>query len=125
MASVAPPTATPALLHTTCTLPNVDSVASAARAMAARSVTSTCSGMTSALVGARLATAASNALSSMSAMATFMPAAAKERAMAKPMPLAPPVTNAVLPATSFMFLPFASWLALDGITAVAMASAMR
>ncbi len=36
-----------------------------------------------------------------SAMTTFMPAWANAVAMPRPMPLAPPVTNAVLPSTSF------------------------
>src|SRR6185437_17120669 len=44
--------------------------------------------------------AARNAPGRMSAMATFTPARASVRAIPSPIPLAPPVTNATLPATS-------------------------
>ncbi len=107
-----PTTAT--LLQTTCTLPNARSVSSAARAIASRSVTSTRSAITSALLGAKYACACSRAWSSMSAIATFMPAAQNDRAMARPMPLAPPVTKATLPATCRTWAP--PWPKLDGIT---------
>src|SRR5262249_55347460 len=50
----------------------------------------------------RLFAAAANASASISASITFMPASANAQPSANPMPLAPPVTNAVLPASSRM-----------------------
>jgi hypothetical protein len=47
----------------------------------------------------RLSTAAASASVSVSASITCMPASAKARPSANPMPLAPPVTKAVLPAS--------------------------
>jgi len=48
-------------------------------------------------------------------MATFMPAAEKLRAIARPMPLAPPVMNATLPVTSNMNIPSIKSLEADSI----------
>jgi uncharacterized membrane protein len=51
----------------------------------------------------------------MSAIATFMPAAEKLRAMARPIPLAPPVMNATLPVTSNIDIPSIKSLEVDSI----------
>ena len=99
MRSMGRNTATPALLQTRCTLPKRSRVACAAPARASRSVTSTLRARHCAFDASNSRRAASKALSSTSAMTTFMPADAHDLAMPRPIPLAPPVMNATLPAT--------------------------
>src|SRR5262249_45435285 len=90
----------PALLHRTCTLPN-RSIASFARfctdASLETSVTTPC---TSNSCWRSLVTAASSAGASMSPRTTFMPSCAHRVAIARPIPLAQPVTTATLPSNS-------------------------
>src|SRR5690349_23270925 len=88
-----------------CTLPNRATVASAAASSSAFSDTSAFTPSTSALVAFRPATALSSAPCSMSHSITFTPACARAVAMPSPIPDAAPVTNAVLPARSFMARP--------------------
>ena len=88
----------PALLQSTWTWPKTLSASSAAREKPSRSVTSSsiaCTGLPS-----RASRADSMWSGRRSAITTFIPAPAKAVAMPSPIPLAPPVTNAVLPATS-------------------------
>src|SRR5690606_35489835 len=90
----------PALLNSKLTGPRSASTLSAAAANAARSIASSRTPIASRL--SRLASAASIASCRMSAMATLQPSLSKLRTMPSPTPLAPPVTNAVRPAKSFM-----------------------
>src|SRR5882757_6916129 len=106
--SMPPAAATPALLQTTWTFPNASIVSLAARSTFAASATSQRTPRTAGPTLCRLLTAAASASVSISASITFMPASAKARPSAKPMPPAPPVTNAVLPESSRMM--FSSWL---------------
>src|SRR3954463_11576224 len=106
MLSMPPAAATPALLQTTWTLPNASIVSFAARSTLAASATSQTTPRTSGPTLCRLLTAAESASVSISASITFMPASAKARPSANPMPSAPPVTNAVLPASSRMIFPY-------------------
>src|SRR5258705_5860034 len=105
MLSMPPPAATPALLQTTCTLPKASKDSLAACSTLAASATSQTVPRTSVANSCRPLTAACSAVVSMSASITFMPACANARPSASPMPLAPPVTKAVLPANSRMILP--------------------
>src|SRR3990170_322345 len=97
---VRPPSSTPALLNTRCTLPSSDSNSAAAARTASRSETS------SRLACARTPNAAtslcalSRAVASMSASTTLAPALASERAIPSPMPEAAPVTIAPFPFSS-------------------------
>ena len=102
IASMPPPAATPALLQITWTLPNASYVACAARSTLWGSATSQPTPRTFGLNSCSSRKAESNALGSISANITFMPACAKARPSARPMPEAPPVTNAVLPLNSRM-----------------------
>src|SRR3954470_8685847 len=113
MLSMPPAAATPALLQTTWTLPNASIVSSAARSTLPGSATSQTTPRTSDPTLCRFLTARCNASLSMSASMTFMPASAKALPRARPMPSAPPVTNADLPASSRMVSP--SWLEERGI----------
>ena len=88
----------PALLQTTCTFPKMRSASSAARANPSRSVTS--SSIACTFAPSSSASAVSMLSRRRSAMTTFMPAARNALVMPSPIPLAPPVTNAVLPSTS-------------------------
>src|SRR5262245_53766496 len=88
----------PALLQRTCTFPNVRSASSAARAKPSRSVTS--SSIACTFAPSSSASAVSMWSRRRSATTTFMPAPRKAFVMPSPIPLAPPVTNAVLPSTS-------------------------
>ena len=67
---------------------------------------------------ANSSTATASAFVSMSASITFIPASAKARPSANPMPLAPPVTNAVLPTRSRMapFMNFPTRIAMSSQT---------
>src|SRR6516165_91226 len=100
--SMPPNAPTPALLQTTWTFPNASYDVLAACSTLMGSATSQVTPRTSGPKLWRLLTAAPNASVSISASITFMPASAKARPSANPMPLAPPVTNAVLPASSRM-----------------------
>ena len=92
----------PALLQSTCTLPKTRSASSAARARPSRSVTSSSIACTFCRrpLPAKRSRAASRWSGRRSAITTFIPAATNASLMPRPIPLAPPVTNAVLPATS-------------------------
>src|SRR5262245_134428 len=94
---------TPALLQSTCTLPCFATTASASACTDSERVTSQTTPETSARL-ARASSAAlfSSAAASTSASTTFMPARASRAPSARPMPDAPPVTTATLPAKSFM-----------------------
>ena len=96
---------TPALLQTTWTFPNASYAALAACSTLKGSATSQATPRMSGPTPRKSSTAAANAPASISASITFMPACAKARPSANPMPLAPPVTNAVLPASSRMMFP--------------------
>src|SRR5262245_10300322 len=103
--ALSPSPPTPALLQTTWMLPNASKDAVAARSTLAQSATSQATPRTPGPTPSRLSTAAASASASMSASMTFMPACANARPSARPMPLAPPVTNAALPANPRMFPP--------------------
>src|SRR6266702_1599246 len=90
----------PALFTSTCTRPKRRSVSSAARQTASLSVTSSCVACTSRPWEANSAADSSRCCRRRPVMTTFMPARAKARAMPRPIPLDPPVTNATLPSTS-------------------------
>src|SRR5918997_6576775 len=94
------PAPTPALLHRTWTAPWASSVASRSASTEAKSATSVTTPATSNPSSRRAATVASRTGASTSASITFMPSRAKRSPMARPMPLAPPVTTATLPARS-------------------------
>src|SRR5258708_294328 len=83
--------ATPALLHTTCTAPNVSSVVSANRWTSSARDTSQRTPTTSAPPERKRCSATASTPSSTSARTTFIPSAANRSASPKPMPLAPPV----------------------------------
>src|SRR5271163_1372396 len=102
MSSMPPPPATPALLQTTWTFPNASYDASAACSTLEGSVTSQPTPRTPSPRRRKLSTATASAFVSMSASITCIPASAKARPSANPIPLAPPVTNAVLPTRSRM-----------------------
>src|SRR5579884_938892 len=91
-----PPPATPALLQRTWTGPNLSSTASASSSTDERLETSVTKCITSVAAPTSSAARASGR-SSMSASTTCMPSAAKRSAMARPIPLAAPVTTAVRP----------------------------
>src|SRR5581483_2275776 len=105
MVSIAPARETPALLQRTCTRPNSRKVLAAASASASRSETSQAVPIAAMPSRRSISTALAQVSGSMSAIATFMPRPPKARAIAKPMPPAPPVMNALLPKKSFMVLP--------------------
>src|ERR1700733_2708700 len=113
MLSMPPGAATPALLQTTWTFPNAAYEASAARPTLTGSATSQMTLRTFGPNASRLFTAAASVSVSISASITFMPASAKARPSANPMPAAPPVTKAVLPANSRMISPAASLVTAD------------
>ncbi|HVC63201.1 MAG TPA: hypothetical protein VND19_22915 [Acetobacteraceae bacterium] len=83
-------------------MPNAASTASAARATAPASDTSSGSAIARTPMAAISDRARSSGSGWMSASATCAPARASARQMPRPMPFAAPVTNAVLPAMSFM-----------------------
>jgi hypothetical protein len=66
----------------------------------------------SGVIRRRFSTAASSASVSISAIITFMPACANALAIESPIPPAPPVTKAVLPASPRMTIPPAIWPSL-------------
>src|SRR5258708_18287858 len=111
--SMPPPAATPALLQTIWTLRNASNVAFAARSTLAGSVTSQTVPLTSGPIACRLLTAACSVSLSISASITFMPFCANARPSANPIPAAPPVTKAVLPAKSRIALPPVFFLVAD------------
>src|SRR4051794_39168022 len=94
------PPATPALLQTMCTAPNSSSVRSASACTSPGAETSVGTPITWAPSAARSATVAASTGSSMSASTSWTPSAASRWAMARPMPLAPPVITATRPAKS-------------------------
>src|SRR6266545_4354569 len=104
-ASSPPWMATPALLQTMCTPPISAQARSARASTEASFVTSVLT--VSALVPAFFTPAAVSAMpaSSMSATTTWAPSPAKARQRARPIPLAPPVTTAVLPLRFSMWSP--------------------
>jgi hypothetical protein len=93
----------PALLNSSVTGPNSASTLSAVALNASRSITFSCTPMTSRL--SRLASAVSIASWRMSAIATLHPSLSRLRTMPIPTPLAPPVTKAVRPAKSIITSP--------------------
>src|SRR5918996_1579504 len=97
-----PPMPTPALLHSTCAVPNRSNVAAASASTADGSRTSVTTAATSSAPNwsARASVALSSAARSTSATTTRIPSRAKRWASAKPMPDAPPVTTATLPSRS-------------------------
>src|SRR5260221_3665745 len=113
--SIGAETATPALLTTTWTLPNLEIVSSAALRIESRLDTSATTPSQRICLSRSDCTARVSAPSSISASMTFMPSAPNASAIARPMPLAPPVTNAVLSRNSFITAPFAL-LQLNGRT---------
>ena len=97
-----PPGPTPALLHSRCTAPKVASVFSASRSMSCARDTSVRMPITGTPALRNSVSTLRRASSSMSASTSFMPSAAKRRAMASPSPLAPPVMTATLSLKSFI-----------------------
>ncbi len=95
-----PPAPTPALLQTTCTLPNAAIAASAAAFTEARLATSATTPSARICRSRSPSSARSSASGSMSASITAMPSAPNACAIDSPMPLAPPVMKATLPFRS-------------------------
>src|SRR5215469_8343809 len=93
---------TPALLHTRCTAPNRSTAAIARVCTDASSLTSVRTASVCTPSAAIFRSASSRASCSTSARTMLSPARAKRSASAKPMPLAAPVTTAVLPEVSSM-----------------------
>src|SRR5438094_381140 len=91
---------TPALLQRTSTRPKAAQARSASASTDARSVTSHATPMLRTPARASSAAASLARVASTSATTTLAPRAARARAIPRPMPLAPPVTTATLPATS-------------------------
>src|SRR3954451_2320765 len=102
--ATAPPPAMPALLHNTWMRPNAAVAASAASATEVRSVTSTRNISTSAPDSSKRASAMLRSLTSPTT--TFIPSDSSALVIPSPMPLAPPVTNAVLPAKFLTARPY-------------------
>src|SRR5436190_4526289 len=96
------PPPTPALLHRIWTLPQVSNAVSARRFTSASRITSMRTAIAVAPLARIEASAASSGAASISASTTFMPSWANRAARARPMPLAAPVTTAILPANSFI-----------------------
>jgi hypothetical protein len=93
---------TPALLHTTCTALNRSTAAAASACTDASSLTSVRTVSASTPRPVMRSAAASSAPSSTSASTTCIPDAANRSDRANPIPLAAPVTTAILPASSFI-----------------------
>ena len=93
--TISPPPPTPALLQRTCAVPKRSRTASASDCTDAASLTSVSTPTTP----SSAAVASSGAFST-SAMTTCMPSSTKRAAIARPMPLAPPVTTATRPSSS-------------------------
>ena len=100
--SIRPPVPTPALLHSRWMGPKAAIVVSRAEATLARLATSQGTSSSWPVWPERMSAARVRAEASMSARATFMPRARQASTRARPMPLAPPVTKAVRPWSSFM-----------------------
>ena len=100
-ASTGPDTTTPALLCTTWTAPKAAMVLSASASIASHFDTSVGTPMTSWPAPRRWSTVSLRACSSISARTTFIPSSANLVAVARPMPLAAPVTTATLFLNSF------------------------
>src|SRR3990172_2359079 len=98
---ITPPTPTPALLQSTCTPPKVSTVNLASASMSSPRDTSVRFEATVAPFAFISLSVRSRACCSTSASTTFIPSDAKRSAIARPMPLAPPVTTATLPLSSF------------------------
>src|SRR5215470_3741689 len=96
------PPPTPALLQTICTAPNVSRVFCARVSTDSAFATSVTTPNTDAPFARISSSARRSAPSSTSASTIFIPAAAKRSAIARPIPLAPPVTTATRSANSFM-----------------------
>src|SRR5579871_1423714 len=94
--------AMPALLTRMSILPNAFSVASRVCSTAARSLTSTLKAETALPISLAVFSASGW---SKSQIATFAPDSTKRSVMARPKPCAPPVTTAVRPFRSILFLP--------------------
>jgi hypothetical protein len=103
-----PPRDTPALLQITCTALNRSRVRRARSSTASASLTSVTAVATSMPPAARSAAAAARAGSSISAIITRIPSAPRRRLSASPMPLAAPVITATFPARFRMAHPFRS-----------------
>src|SRR3954447_18136829 len=97
-----PPSATPALLKTMCTWSSRRKDSSASAATSDSDDTSHSTPQALAPVERRSSTARSSAPPSTSASITRAPPAASRRAVSRPIPLAPPVTTAPLPASVSM-----------------------
>src|SRR3990170_3495387 len=98
---VTPPTPTPALLHRTWTAPIVSTVNLASASTSSDLETSVRFAVTAAPAAFSSRSVRFSASSSRSASTTFMPSAANRPAIARPMPLAAPVTTATFPFSSF------------------------
>ena len=97
---IAAPPPTPALLNTRCAAPNSASAASRRATTSASTATSQPTPTTRAPAERSDDTASSSGPASMSPSTRLAPSAANRRAVASPIPLAPPVMTAVLPARS-------------------------
>src|SRR3954470_673503 len=97
-----PPRATPALLNTMCTRSSRRNDSSASAVTSDSDETSHCTPHASTPAERRSSSARPSASASTSANTTRAPRAANRRAVSRPIPLAPPVTTAPLPANVSM-----------------------
>src|SRR3990172_4326437 len=96
---------TPALLHTMCTCPKASSVRLASDSTSSGRETSVRTASTVAPPSRISFSAWASAASSTSARTTFIPSRAKRSAIARPIPLAAPVTTATRSLNSFISIP--------------------
>ncbi len=104
--AIGPPTATPALLNTTCTAPRASNAASASAVTCSSDRTSHTTPWASIPSARNSSTARSSAGASTSASTRRAPRAPSWRAVANPIPLAPPVMTAPLPVSVSTCAPF-------------------
>ena len=95
-----PPAPTPALLHTRCTAPKASTALRASASTASHLDTSVGTATASAPPRAMASLAWASGSSCTSARTSFIPSRAKRSAIARPMPLAAPVTTATFPFSS-------------------------
>src|SRR3954453_22264126 len=107
-----PPRATPALLNTMCTRPSRRNDSAASAGASDSDETSHCTPHASTPAERRSSSARPSASASTSANTTRAPRAANRRAVSSPIPLAPPVTTAPLPANVSMgtIEPCSGWI---------------
>src|SRR5258708_5550202 len=98
--AIGPPPPTPALLHTTCTAPKRSTLLTASSSTDSAEDTSVGTVRVSTPEAATPSSASLRAPSSMSAMTTFIPSAAKRLDNPSPIPLSAPVPPPPLPHTS-------------------------